>query len=95
MPGITELEAGLTEHYLRFEEFQKYFYWSASSAKTTFIAPSEDNTRARATKVIQTNPVKYAESGGNSGDNFEGQSGEKGRALRTQALRIRAFYKAE
>ena len=95
MPGITELEAGLTEHYLRFEEFQKYFYWSGSAAKYTGLSAREETSRARATKVISTNPVKYAESGGNDGDNYVGQSGEKGRALRSTALRIRAFYKAE
>ncbi len=94
MPGITELEGGLTEYYLTFKEFQDYFYWSAASAKTTFIVTVEENNYARATKVIQTTPeVKYAESGGNSEDNFEGHNKDKGRTPRDTHLRIRAFYK--
>ena len=101
MPGITELESALTEHYLSFKEFQNNFYWSASAAKVSSgflgLGTSEESTRARATKVISTSPsVKYAESGSRDGtDNYTNNNGTTGRALRSTSLRIRAFYKVE
>lgn len=99
MPGIRELESALTEHYLTFKEFQNNFYWSAAAGKKTqgliIKTHSEVKERARATKVIQTDPVDYASSGGNDEDNFISNDGSKGRALRSQALRIRAFYQVK
>ena len=103
MPGIRELESVLSEHYLSFTEFQNNFYWSASAAKQytgSFLGiptgTGENTDRARATKVIQTTPVRYAESGSRDDtDNFTNKNGTTGRATRDTALRIRAFYKAE
>lgn len=103
LPGIRELESALTEHYLSFKEFQGNFYWSAAAAKEykryilgVWSGEQEDITRARATKVTQTNPVKYAESGSKDDtDNYTNNSGTTGRTPRGTPLRIRAFYKVQ
>ena len=102
MPGITELEDVLTTYYSNFPEFQNYFYWSISAAKTKGgflnLYTVEATDYARATKVV--NPTasntddRYAKSGStNSDDNFTGHNGTKGRAPRSTILRIRACYK--
>lgn len=97
MPGIRELERALVQYYLTFPDFQGNFYWSASAAKNNNIFTSyEQRDRARATKVtdITTDPIKYAESGSKDDThNYTDKNGNVGRALRNEALRIRAFYK--
>ena len=97
MPGIRELESALAQYYLTFPDFQGNFYWSASAAKNSKVSTSYEQTdRARATKVTDktTKPIKYAESGSkNDAHNYTGKNGNGGRALRSEALRIRAFYK--
>lgn len=101
LPGITQMESCLVRYQADFPEFRGNFYWSSASAKQT--SPwvwegfeTEETSRARATKVIGFNDdgtADYAESGSTNGDdNFTGMDGTKGRALRTESLRIRACY---
>ena len=88
LPGIRELERALTQYYTTFPDFNGNFYWSASCAKSD----TRNNSRARATKVIIDGiTVDYAKSDAN--DTYTGSSGTKGCALRTEILRVRAFYR--
>ena len=95
LPGIREMEDALTQYYTVYEEFQNNFYWSSSTAKRGYkwgdgLPPYQDETRARATKVLSNGA--YAESGSqDNSDNYTNENGNGGRALRTQSLRIRAF----
>ena len=93
LPGIREMEDALTQYYSNYNEFQTNFYWSSSAAKREWrwgdgVGPWQENTRARATKVLSNG--KYAESAYDE-DNYTDENGTGGRALRTQELRIRAF----
>lgn len=94
LPGIREMEDALTQYYSNYNEFQSNFYWSSSAAKREWrvgdglVGPWQENTRARATKVLSNG--KYAESAYDE-DNYTDENGTGGRALRTQELRIRAF----
>ena len=99
LPGITQMESCLVRYQADFPEFRGNFYWSSASAKKRGwlgVGESEETSRARATKVIGFNDdgtADYAESGSTNGDdNFTGMDGTKGRALRTESLRIRACY---
>ena len=105
LPGITQMEKALTEYYPTFEEFQNYFYWSASAGKTRtgsggWFDPynyPQDSRYARATKAM--NPPEDIDSDGTVDyyaisdwdDEFVGHNGKRGKALRTESLRIRAF----
>lgn len=93
LPGIRELERALTEYYLTFSDFKGNFYWSASAAQN--MEDSEASQRARATKaIVEGSSVRYAESGGsNSANDYIGMNNDKGRAKRSEILRVRAFYK--
>ncbi len=93
LPGIRELERALTEYYLTFSDFKGNFYWSASAAQN--MEDSEASQRARATKaIVEGSSVRYAESGGsNSANDYPGTNNDKGRAKRSEILRVRAFYK--
>ena len=103
LPGITQMESCLVRYYSDFPEFREHFYWSSAAAKNDdgFLGATEEETsRARATKVKELRenadgtitPV-YAESGSEDDtDNYVGENGEGGRALRTTSLRIRACY---
>lgn len=102
LPGITQMEKALTEYYPAFEEFQNYFYWSASAGKTRggswpFYSYPQDSRYARATKAM--NPPEDIDSDGTVDDYaisdwedyFTDHNGKRGKALRTKSLRIRAF----
>ena len=105
LPGITQMEKALTEYYPTFEEFQNYFYWSASAGKTRtgsggWFDPynyPQDSRYARATKAM--NPPEDIDSDGTVDyyaisdwdDEFVGHNEKRGKALRTESLRIRAF----
>ena len=102
LPGITQMEKALTEYYPTFEEFQNYFYWSASAGKkreTSIFGTSypQDSRYARATKAM--NPPEDIDNDGTVDyhaisdwdDDFTGHNGKRGKALRTEFLRIRAF----
>lgn len=103
LPGIRQMESCLVRYYSDFPEFREHFYWSSAAAKNNhgiLGATAEETSRARATKVKELRenadgtitPV-YAESGSEDDtDNYEGENGEGGRALRTTSLRIRACY---
>lgn len=95
LPGIRELERALTEHYLTFSDFKGNFYWSASAAKNVVLNSYGARERARATKIIINGiDVDYAESGSeNRDDDYTDSEGIKGRAKRSENLRVRAFYK--
>lgn len=86
LPGIRDLESAMTQYYATFTDFQGPFYWSASPASTGNTYLSEQNNYARATKIININPVEYAESGANNENNPGWQS-------RNNINRIRAVYK--
>lgn len=90
LPGIKDLEIAMEEYYATFPEFQKDFYWSASSAKRSSTRESTSEARATAIKddgshfgSSEKNEEAYNPSNPRSGG---------GRANRTQALRIRAGY---
>ena len=91
LPGIRELERALTEYYLTFSDFKGNFYWSSSAAQSVITATD----RARATKaIVDGSSVRYAESGGSTdANNYLGTGNDKGRAKRSENLRVRAFYK--
>lgn len=96
LPGIREMEDALKSYYTSYSEFQDNFYWSSSAAKREFeigdnpLAVHQSSTHARATKVLSNG--KYAESGSHGDeDEYTGENGIGGKALRTQSLRIRAF----
>ena len=79
MPGIRELEKALVDYYEDFVDFRGNLYWSASGTSST--------ANARATKVtINGTRITYAQSGNN---------GDEGYNPRTQANRIRAFYRVD
>lgn len=94
LPGIRELERALTEYYLTFPDFRGNFYWSASAAQN-LDDENDGAKRARATKaIVDGSSVSYAESGGdNSTNDYPGTNNDKGRAKRSENLRVRAFYK--
>ena len=88
LPGITQLEDGLSQYYLTFPEFQKHFYWSAAAGKKRVVLEYyEDADYARATKVFSDG--HYAVSDIN--DYYVDDNGTTGKAKRTESLRIRAF----
>lgn len=103
LPGIAEMEQALISYYLMFEEFQHYYYWSSSAAEEWGETSGQQSNYARATKVISTSPVYYAQSGGNNGtgtdtpylfngNNYGNYDGYGGYALRSEnIIRIRAF----
>lgn len=64
LPGITQLESCLTQHYDKYPEFRGYYYWASAVAKTYNLLQGDDDavnglntsereatTRARATAV--------------------------------------------
>lgn len=80
MPGIRELELGMTTYYDLFDDFHDNLYWSAAAAQGS-------NYNARATGVVIS---------GNTVDYVPSSSGEAGYVPRTgHALRIRAFYRVD
>lgn len=87
LPGITQLEDGLSQYYLTFPEFQKHFYWSAAAGKRYNVGYKEDANYARATKVFSDG--HYAVSDVN--DYYVDDNGTTGKAKRMESLRIRAF----
>ena len=90
LPGIRQMEDALYAYYTTYEEFKRNFYWSSSVGKRYgAIEYPQSTTYARATKAFENGG--YAESGGDSEDNYTNEDGTGGRALRTQSLRIRAF----
>lgn len=102
LPGIAEMEQALISYYLMFEEFQHYYYWSSSAAEVWGKTSGQQINYARATKVISTSPVGYAQSGGNYngtgtpylfiGNDYGNNDGYGGYALRSEnRIRIRAF----
>lgn len=82
LPGIRQMEDALTQYYSSFPEFQGNYYWSSAVA-TASGGDTQNNSRARATKVNENGG--YVESNENS---FYPDGGN---APRTQVLRIRAF----
>lgn len=84
LPGITEMEKALTQQYNVFPEFQNNFYWSCSVSEREGKTSGQDETRARATKILPDG--SYIESGGQ-----KPEYPASGRAKRTEKLRIRAF----
>lgn len=84
LPGITEMEKALTQQYNVFPEFQNNFYWSCSVSEREGQTSGQDETRARATKILPNG--SYIESGGQ-----KPEYPASGRAKRTEKLRIRAF----
>lgn len=93
LPGIRQMEDALYAYFTTYEEFKKYFYWSSSAGKRKptwgELEYQQSELHARATKAFEGGG--YAESGGDSEDDYTTESGTSGRALRTQPLRIRAF----
>lgn len=100
LPGIRQIEVGLINYWNTFPEFQNILYWSASAGKevrNTDLGPTgqrEDEDRARATRIDE------------SGNNVNSETHhyvfwnnrvtfDPGSRPRTEANRIRAFYKAE
>lgn len=84
LPGITEMENALTQQYNVFPEFQNNFYWSCSVSEEEGQTSGQDETRARATKILPDGG--YIQSGGQWPE-----YPASGRAKRTEKLRIRAF----
>lgn len=86
MPGISELEVALTQHYNTFEDFQGNLYLSAACGKNNSI-PRENEQNCRATRVIfnSNGTATYVES----------TTGNPGAVSRRDPHRIRAFYKAQ
>lgn len=82
LPGIRQMEDALTQYYSSFPEFQGNYYWSSAVA-TANGGDTQNNSRARATKVNENGG--YVESNENS------LYPDGGNAPRTQVLRIRAF----
>lgn len=82
LPGIRQMEDALTQYYSSFPEFQDNYYWSSAVA-TASGNDTQNNSRARATKVNENGG--YVESNENS------LYPDGGNAPRTQVLRIRAF----
>ncbi len=81
MPGIRELEQGLTTYYELFNEFKDNKYWSAAAADGS-------NNHARATGVeVTSSGTKYLESKNSNDPGFVARTGV--------ALRIRAFYRVD
>lgn len=95
LPGIRELERALTEHYLTFSDFKGNFYWSASAAQNIDNIFGNALYYARATKaIVEGSSVRYAESGGGGSTNeYPGANNDRGRAKRSENLRVRAFYR--
>lgn len=100
MPGITELEGALRNNYTTFPEFHTpNLYWSASAGKYSGPLSSQNgelNDRARATGIKSDGSYEESKSDRNgsfiSGYTYSHPNGSR---LRTESLRIRAFYKAE
>ena len=86
MPGISELEVALTQHYNTFEDFQGNLYLSAACGKNNSI-PRENEQNCRATRVIfnSNGTATYVES----------TTGNPGAVSRRDPHRIRAFYKVQ
>lgn len=82
LPGIRQMEDALTQYYSSFPEFQGNYYWSSAVA-TESGGNTQNNSRARATKVNENGG--YVESNENS------LYPDGGNAPRTKVLRIRAF----
>ncbi len=98
LPGIRQMEDALTTYYPTFEEFQHNFYWSASVGKREgLVGYPQDSRYARATKAM--NPPEDIDGDGTIDyyaisdwdDEFTNNGGKRGKALRTESLRIRAF----
>ena len=98
LPGIRQMEDALTTYYPTFEEFQHNFYWSASAGKREgLVGYPQDSRYARATKAM--NPPEDIDGDGTIDyyaisdwdDEFTNNGGKRGKALRTESLRIRAF----
>ncbi len=89
MPGIRELEKALVDYYNTFPEFRGNLYWSASAAQETqgWTGYGQPGNYARATMVtLNGTTVTYATSG---------ESDDPGYNPRSQANRIRAFYRVD
>lgn len=86
MPGISELEVALTQHYNTFEDFQGNLYLSAACGKNNSIQ-RENEQNCRATRVIfnSNGTATYVES----------TTGNPGAVSRRDPHRIRAFYKVQ
>lgn len=95
LPGIRELERALTEYYLTFPDFRGNFYWSASAAQNITNILGNATNYARATKaIVEGSSVRYAESGRDDSTNeYPGTNNDRGRAKRSENLRVRAFYR--
>lgn len=95
MPGITELEGALRNNYPIFPEFHTpNLYLSASAGKYSGLGQGELSDRARATGIDSNG--NYVESNSTRSGLFNPTyTHPVGSVLRTQPLRIRAFYKAE
>ena len=82
MPGITDIEIAMEKYYTTFTDFQKKWYWSASSAKSGNTTESASEARATMTD--------------DNGDHLDSGNGSAaanpGRQPRTNYLRIRAGY---
>lgn len=92
LPGITEMEEALEQHYNSYSEFQNYYYWSSAAGKE-FVRSvgfidiyGEDDDYARAVKI---DPQGNAYPN-DWGDYYE--EGKGGKVLRNNnKIRIRAF----
>lgn len=107
LPGITQLEALMTQHQNLFSSFRTEFYWSSAAGKRrervalVFYRYPEDQEYARATRYNYENNEDVVDDDGNVkefiqsdwDDTYTGKSGIGGKALRTEALRIRAVYR--
>lgn len=98
MPGIRELEVGLTQYYTTFHEFQNDFYWSAAAGRREQKSrvTQEQTDRARATHIDKNgnyvNSVcHYKYNAWAVRDEFDYD--DPGSKPRTEKCRIRAFYK--
>lgn len=88
MPGIRELEKALVDYYDTFSDFRGNLYWSSSAAQEGgVIFSGRPGNYARATRVTV--------SGTNATYDNSASDGDPGYNLRTQANRIRAFYRVD
>lgn len=99
LPGIREIEVGLINYWNTFPEFQSNLYWSASAGKWDRPGVAwhgEAENRARATLIdANGNHVESICHQHLVWFNWEIDYDDPGSRPRTEANRIRAFYKAE
>lgn len=95
LPTISELEYALERYYGTFDVFQSQWYWSSNPGCASG-AEGEDNTRARATQII--NDRSHPEADEEGWVHFQSEAdkvfenGLGGSALRSEVFRIRAAY---